>query len=141
MYEVVGTTSNNYTIKQILNDWWTDFELINSGNIRPAVIENVAKVMNCGNAETLGFLTYTCPICGDKKIVAHTCKSRFCNSCGKVKNDEWIVRAEKSLFNVPHKHVVFTIPQELWLLFRRQSATVKNIIQISQSGDSRLGRD
>ena len=116
MIEVIN---GNYTIKQILDDWWVDFELINGKSIRPVVIENVAKVRSCGNPESLGFSTYTCPVCKDKKIVAHTCKSRFCNSCGKVKNDEWIVKAEQTLFNVPHKHAVFTVPQELWLLFRR----------------------
>ena len=115
MQETIG---GKYTIKQILTDYWEDFVLINQGNIRDAVIENVAKVMNCGNSEALGFTTFTCPSCGEQKKIAHTCKSRFCNSCGKVKNDEWIARAEQALFNVPHKHVVFTIPQELWLLFR-----------------------
>jgi hypothetical protein len=119
MHEVVTTSNGNYTTKLILKDWMADFELHNSGNIRPVVTQNVAKVMNCGNAEIAGFLTYTCPTCGDQKKIAHTCKSRFCNSCGKVKNDEWIAKAEKYFFNVPHKHVVFTVPQELWLLFRR----------------------
>ena len=116
MYESI-TASNNYTITQVLNDWWPDFEIANAGNIRPTVNDNVAKVRHCGNNE-YGFSTYTCPICGDQKHVPHTCKSRFCNSCGKVKNDEWVERAQTMLFNVPHKHLVFTIPSELWPLFR-----------------------
>lgn len=115
MYE---TINGNYTIKQILNDFWEHFELSNPGMIRPIVTANVTKVRNCGNSEMLGFSTYTCPVCGEQKKIPHTCKSRFCNSCGKVKNDEWTAKAEKTLFNVPHKHVVFTVPQELWLLFR-----------------------
>lgn len=125
MREVVTTSISNYTTKQILDDWWSEFMLINKGNIRPVIIENVAKVINCGNSENMGFSTYTCPLCGDTKKVAHTCKSRFCNSCGKVKNDEWITKAENTLFNVAHKHVVFTVPQELWLLFRANRPLLK----------------
>jgi hypothetical protein len=117
MIETINA-SNIYTIKQILNDSWEDFYLLNKNNIRPTVINNVAKVMSCGNRDKLGYSVYACPVCNSKHIVAHTCKSRFCNSCGKVKNDEWITKAQERLLNVPHKHVVFTVPSELWLLFR-----------------------
>ena len=134
------SASNNYTIAQILNDWWNDFKFDNAGNIRPVVIENVAKVRNCGNGK-LGFSTYACPRCGEKKIVAHTCKSRFCNSCGKVKNDEWIERAQTRLFNVSHKHLVFTVPSELWLLFRRQPPAFIHAFSIGRSGHIGLGGD
>lgn len=116
MYESI-TVSNNYTIAQVLNDWWSDFMIAHAGNIRQTVKDNVAKVRHCGNNE-YGFSTYTCSLCGDQKHVPHTCKSRFCNSCGKVKNDEWVERAQTMLFNVSHKHLVFTIPSELWPLFR-----------------------
>ena len=118
MLEIVKTTSNNYTIKQILNENVDNFFRIYGGFIRDTVIINVAKVMNCGNRDKLGYSVYSCPDCNEKRIVAHTCKSRFCNSCGKVKNDEWIASAQNKLLNVPHKHLVFTIPSELWLLFR-----------------------
>jgi hypothetical protein len=131
MIETVTTSNGKYTTKQILDDWMADFELVNAGNIRPVVIENVTKVRNCGNSDNLGFSTYTCAICGDQKKVAHTCKSRFCNSCGKVKNDEWIAKAEHTLFNVPHKHVVFTIPKELWPLFRANRPLLKILFKSS----------
>ncbi len=127
MIETINA-SNKYTIKQILNDNWEDFYLSNKDNIRPTVINNVAKVMNCGNKDKLGYSVYTCPVCKSKHAVAHTCKSRFCNSCGKIKNDEWIAKAQERLFNVPHKHVVFTIPSELWLLFRSQQTLATSFV-------------
>ncbi len=114
--------SSNYTIKQILKENWSDFYSLNKKSIRDVVVENVNKVMNCGDRGKLGYSVYSCDLCGSRHIVAHTCKSRFCNSCGKVKNDEWIMKSQERLLNVPHKHLVFTIPSELWLLFRRQSS-------------------
>ena len=116
MFETIKA-SNNYTIKRILKDNWSGFYRMNRDVVREVVINNVAKVMACGNREELGYSVYSCPICARQHIVAHTCKSRFCNSCGKVKNDDWIVKAQDRLLNVPHKHLVFTIPSELWLLF------------------------
>jgi len=114
--------SSNYTIKEILKDNWSDFYESRKDDIREVVVDNVRRVMSCGDKDSLGYSVYSCPSCRSRHIVAHTCKSRFCNSCGKVKNDEWIVRAQDRLINVPHKHLVFTIPSELWLLFRRQPA-------------------
>lgn len=110
--------SSNYTIKQIFKDGFSGFCDVYGNDIRNVVLENATKIMNCGDKDKLGYSVYSCPTCSSKHIVAHTCKSRFCNSCGKVKNDEWIVRAQDRLLNVPHKHLVFTIPSELWLLFR-----------------------
>jgi hypothetical protein len=115
MFEII---TGKYTIKQILKDFWTDFCLIYSGRIREAVLENVARVMSCRNAGELGYSVYSCPTCDAKHVVAHTCKSRFCNACGKVKNDEWIIKSQDRLLNVPHKHLVFSIPWELRPFFR-----------------------
>jgi len=115
MFEVI---SGKYTIKQILNDFWADFLIVHPGNIRQTVLDNVARVMSCRDRDKLGYSVYACPVCNAKHIVAHTCKSRFCNACGKVKNDEWIVKAQDRLLNVPHKHLVFSIPREIRLLFR-----------------------
>lgn len=115
MIETIKTS--RYTIKQILQDNWDSFYEKHKSLIRSVVIENVKKVMACGNKDILGYNTYVCPECQKKVFVAHTCKSRFCNSCGKVKNDEWIEKAQTRLFNIPHKHLVFSIPWEIRLLF------------------------
>lgn len=109
--------ASEYTIKQILQENWDSFYDKNKELIRPVVVENVKKVMSCGDKSILGYNTYVCPECRKKVFVAHTCKSRFCNKCGKVKNDEWVEKAQTRLFNIPHKHLVFTIPWEIRLLF------------------------
>jgi len=115
MIETIQTSE--YTIKQILEENWGTFYDKHQALIRPVVVENVKKVISCGDKNILGYNTYVCPGCRGKVFVAHTCKSRFCNRCGKVKNDEWVEKAQTRLFNIPHKHLVFTIPWELRLLF------------------------
>lgn len=115
MLETIRTSE--YTIKQILEENWGEFYNNHKQLIRPVVVENVQKVISCGDKNILGYNTYVCPDCREKVFVAHTCKSRFCNSCGKVKNDEWVEKAQTRLFNIPHKHLVFTVPWEIRLLF------------------------
>lgn len=113
------SSNSKYTIKQILKDGnWDSFYNKNKGNIRDVVVENVNKVMACGEADIIGYHLYECPDCGRELRVANTCKSRFCNSCGKIMTDRWMSWAENNLLNVPYHHIVFSPPEELWLLFR-----------------------
>lgn len=51
------------------------------------------------------------------KRVGFTCKSRFCVTCGKVYTDNWIENMLGNLINVKHRHMVFTIPEELRKFF------------------------
>ena len=113
------TNSGKITLKLIFKDHWSNF--LRAHDVRAVVIENVEKTMNCGDGEKLGYHLYRCKKCGTKRSVPNTCKSRFCNSCGKIATDNWMKKAEKRLANVPHHHIVFSPPSELWLLFRRES--------------------
>jgi predicted RNA-binding Zn-ribbon protein involved in translation (DUF1610 family) len=115
MIEII---SGKYTIKQILKDNWGWFYEKFKDRIRDNVAAEVKKVLSCKDIDKLGYSSYSCPDCGHKHIVAHTCKSRFCNSCGKKMTDDWIAKAQKSFLNVPYHHIVFSPPEELWLLFR-----------------------
>lgn len=101
-------------IKEILKLKWSEFEAKYSKTIRECEKEAVAKVLGCGDPKN-GFAEYWCLECGgkEKKIVPFTCKSRFCPSCGKVYTDKWVEKMSKEMVDVPHRHVVMTIPEEL----------------------------
>lgn len=49
--------------------------------------------------------------------VPHSCKSRFCPSCGKKATDDWIKNAYNFLPNTIWQHITFTMPSKLWDLF------------------------
>ncbi|EQB88360.1 hypothetical protein M918_24590 [Clostridium sp. BL8] len=74
-------------------------------------------MMNCGSLNN-GFIEFICEACGKTKRLGFTCKSRFCNSCGKVRVDNWTEDLIAKLINTPHRHMVFTIPKELREYFR-----------------------
>jgi len=107
-----------FTIKQIFIDWWDKF-LIEFPNIiiRDIVMESVDKLLQCGTL-AMGFSIFICEECFSKLFVCHTCKSRFCPSCGNKYNEERSISIKKVLFDHSHRHAVFTIPEELRSFFR-----------------------
>lgn len=96
-------------------NWWKLF-LKHRNLIRISIIINVLKLLVC-RTSFLGYHHFVCPQCNRSLKVPHTCKSRFCSSCGKKATDDWI----KTHFNkLPHtiwQHISFTMPQELWDFF------------------------
>lgn len=131
---------STYTIKLILKDNWGRFYDKHKGRIRDNVVSEVKKVLSCKDVNVLGYSTYACPDCGHRHTVANTCKSRFCNSCGKKMTDDWIFKAQKSFLNVPYHHIIFSPPEELWLFFRTLPRMSSLPFSISRFGGELLVR-
>ncbi len=68
--------------------------------------------------ESRGFFVYRCESCGTFVTVHFGCNSRICTNCGKNHTDKWAKSLKKTMFNVPHRHAVLTIPDALWLIVR-----------------------
>lgn len=107
-----------FTIKQILKDHWSSFSSIYAEKIRPVVSYEVNKVINCGDLSN-GFTTYMCPSCHRIKLVPFRCHSRFCNTCGVAYQLDRSANISAKLFKCKHRHVVFTIPEQLREYFRK----------------------
>lgn len=108
-----------FTIKEIFQDWWSNFlKAYPNLNIRDVVFSNVEKMLKC-HSWGLGYAIYKCPECGEEKVVPHTCKSRMCSSCGNKYNKQRSTSIFSKLFKCKHRHVVFTIPDELRVYFRQ----------------------
>ena len=105
-------------IKQIFIDHWDDFTKKYGKNIRESVFHEVKKMMQCGSLEN-GFLEFKCDTCGETKKVGFTCKSRLCSSCGKIRIDDWVEDLVKRMARTHHRHVIFTIPEELRTIFQK----------------------
>jgi len=105
-------------IKDIFEENWSKFSRRYSGRIRKTVIEDVEKMLKCGDL-SCGYAEYECVSCGETKKVAFTCKSRFCSSCGKIYVDKRAENMTNKLIKVKHGHMVFTIPEELRVYFLR----------------------
>lgn len=106
----IGTTIR-YRLAAILALHWAAFVENSTKWIRPVVFENVRKIMAC-RTPILGCHLYQCR-CGETKIVPHSCKSRFCPTCGKLATDRWADGVLNELLNVPYHHLVMAVPWHL----------------------------
>jgi len=84
-------------------------------------------MLGCGNAEN-GYATYRCMHCGEKVVVAFSCKSSFCLSCAKSYVDRWVEYISGHLFpGVKYRHVVLTMPEELRIYFYRNKRLLSEL--------------
>jgi hypothetical protein len=89
---------------------------------RPAVRWAFSKALQCRTLE-LGAEVYG----SDKgeRAFCHTCKSRGCSSCGYRATAQWQRAWWTALPEALYKGITFTMPKELWPLFRDNPLLVK----------------
>jgi hypothetical protein len=110
--------TGNITLQQIFCENWLEFCQLHSECLNDDIHENVEKMMKCRDPDQMGFIQYTCPFHPEHSVrVPCSCKSRFCNTCGKIATDEWISNCNQILPNIEYRHLTLTIPQELRNLF------------------------
>lgn len=104
------------SIKSIFSDHWKSIKLELSRRYESShwqsIVESVEKMLSCREPAN-GYAEYICTHCRTKKKCPFTCKGRFCTSCGKKYTDEWVQRTVDEFIDVPHRHLVLTIAQEL----------------------------
>lgn len=120
-----------FTIKEIFKDWWQLFlKTYPNLKIRDVVFKNVDRMLKCKTWD-LGFAIYKCSICNKEKVVSHTCKSRMCSSCGNKYNTQRSISIFSKLFKYKHRHVVFTIPDDLRVYFRKDRKRLNYLFEAS----------
>ena len=121
-----GSLNKNYNsfkstgvIASIFEDHWASTYQANKiaiDKFRPNADIEIHKIIDCFN-KNLGCSLYECPNCHDIIFVGHTCKSRFCSSCGyKYKNNR-VESILQTAYNCKHRQIVFTIPKQLRTYF------------------------
>ena len=110
-----GRPNIRFRLAAILAAHWWDFVRTHDKWIRPVVFENVRKVLAC-RTPALGCHVYQCQDCGHTKLMPHSCKSRFCPTCGKHATDVWADGVLNRLLDVPYHHLVVAIPWQLRVL-------------------------
>ncbi len=99
-------------MREIFLLYWASYLAWYTGAIRSVVIENVNKILQC-RTPLLGYHMYKCKNCSNVRLMPHSCKSRFCNSCGKIMTDKWTDERLSDVLDVDYHHLVFTVPWQL----------------------------
>ena len=116
--------------------------------VRKVVIDEIQKVLSCRNPKN-GCLYY-CEHCDNFRYEPFTCKSRFCPSCGNLYNKQRASSIGEHLLYVPHRHIIFTIPEQLRpyflknrklldVLFKASYKTFEDVISETWKGNAHVG--
>ena len=126
MFNNDGYLNPNYNSKkktgiiaQVFNDHWNNLSYHikhNILNIKPNADKEINKIIDCYN-KNLGGSVYFCNDCNQFSFVGHTCKSRFCTSCGYKYKLSRVENIVQTAYNCKHRHIVFTCAKELWPYF------------------------
>lgn len=97
-------------LQEIFKDHYE--EMIYELHPRKSVIENIDRMINCGDP-AFGGAMYGCSHCGTLKFIPFRCHSRFCPTCGTKYSIDRTTSMSFKILNVQHRHCVFTIDDAL----------------------------
>jgi len=130
-----------YHIAAILAMHWVEFVAQYKRWIRPVVFENVRKILAC-RTPVLGCHVYQCKDCGHIELIAHSCKSRFCPTCGKHATDVWANEVLNRLLDVPYHHLIMSIPWQLRIVISmNRQAGLKLLVHAATEAIQQWARD
>jgi len=101
-------------LQKIFKDHYEEIEYIL--HPRPVVMQNIKKMVQCGDP-SYGGAIYGCPSCGEFKHVPFRCHSKFCPTCGNKYSIDRGTKIAFKLIRCNHRHLVFTIDEELRQFF------------------------
>ncbi len=96
----------------------------------PQALKNrkaIYAIQNC-RTENMGTSVYSCKDNHTPIKQHHSCRHRSCYICAQKSRLQWIESQRKRLFDVPHFHVVFTLPHEYLTLWQYNEALFTKIL-------------
>lgn len=111
-------------LKRIFLENWDWFSAKHKNRIRPIVEKEVKKFLGCGDPKN-GFKLLVCEGCHDVKRVPYRCKGRFCTTCSCGETEEWSRIMAEDVFQVNHRHMIFTIDEGLRESFLKHREMLK----------------
>ena len=117
-------------LQKIFNEHYEEIKYIL--HPRPVVMENIEKMIHCGDP-SYGGAMYGCPCCGELKFVPFRCHSKFCPTCGNKYCIDRSTKMSFKLINCTHRHLVFTIDEELRHFFLEDRSLLDCLFQAVRS--------
>ncbi len=106
------THIKKFRLAPYFDAYWDEYIKHPAVPITPEQYKAVAAIRAC-RTEALGVDHYVCEECGEISFMYHSCKHRFCPNCSWKDTMKWADRMKNQLLNIPHRHVVFTLPHKL----------------------------
>lgn len=121
------TQDKKYRLADFFNMWWDEYCKSPAKLIEPEQYKAVAAIRACRTA-AMGIDYYYCPDCGEISEVLHSCKNRFCPTCSWKDTIKWAEKIKSEMMNIPHRHIVFTLPHHLNRLLEANKKELLNFL-------------
>jgi hypothetical protein len=119
-------------LADLLHSHADEFLARHGHQLTPEARRALGDIRICRTA-ALGGHARRCLSCGHVEVHYRSCGNRHCPRCGAAKRAAWLLREAELLLPVPYHHVVFTLPQQLHELTRRQPRLVYDLLFHSAS--------
>ncbi len=101
----------------------------------------ISAITHCRTRE-MGVSYFACKDRHEVIEQYHSCRNRSCYLCSEKTNHDWIEKLKSRILNVPHFHVIFTLPHEYLSLWRyNESLFTQILFKASQNTLLELLRD
>jgi hypothetical protein len=117
--------AQHYRLADFFDAWWDIYVQSPKEYIHSEQYKAVNAIRTCRTA-ALGVDVYACPACGEVTEIFHSCKNRFCPTCSWQDTLRWADKVKHQMFDLPHRHVVFTLPHELNNLVKKNHKLLLN---------------
>lgn len=117
-------------LQNIFNDYFDEIQYL--PHIRSSVLENVQKMIHCGDP-SFGGAMFGCPKCGTLKFVPFRCHSKFCPTCGNMYSIDRTTAMSFKSVNISHRHCVFTISENLRPYFLQDRSLLNSLFSAVRS--------
>ena len=116
-----------HTLAEFFNAHWETYLAGDHKPLRYEQYKAVNAICACRTAK-LGIRYYACEECGEVKEIYHNCKNRFCPTCSWADTIKWAEKIKAQMMDLPHRHVVFTLPHALIPLIKSNGKHLLNIL-------------
>lgn len=120
-------SEKKFRLTDFCNMCWDEYVKNPAVYIEPEQYKAIAAIRVC-RTEVLGVDYYACPDCGEMSEVKHSCKNRFCPACSWLDTIKWAEKIKSQMFDMPHRHVVFTLPHKINKLLRKNKKEILNYL-------------
>lgn len=121
-----------YTLAEFFNAHWDSYKKAPKKPILPEQYRAANAIMACRTPK-LGTDLYKCPDCKKEQYVFHSCRNRFCPTCGYLDTLKWSETILSKMVNKPHHHVVMMLPSGFRELAKNNRKLMYSILMSSAS--------
>lgn len=121
-----------YRLADFFNSYWDDYVKEPKEPILPEQFKAVNAILACRTAK-LGTDLYKCPDCDTERLVYHSCRNRFCPTCGYLDTLKWSKTILSKMADRPHHHIVIMLPSGFRDIARNNRNLVYSILMNSSA--------